>query len=132
MDNCIHIIFSEFKYIQKKDQKKPYQFKDKAEYLYKAFSNLENLSHHKEMAISLIERAKKVSESRHALTHGTIESLSGSILTINKLKFGNDYSSEIIPFDFTNFESISGELGELVTKWTKLSTALLYQHKSCS
>jgi predicted ester cyclase len=128
MDNIIQFSFSTLGGIPGRDRK-PSAFRDKAKYLAEAFNHNKELSIHKAIAIPLIERAKAFSITRHAFTHGAIEKLDGTVLTINKLQTKGEYRSESIKIDFIDFPTLSLEIVGLVTEWLSLSKTLFYEHQ---
>lgn len=128
MDNIIHFSFTALGGIPGHDRK-PSVFKEKAKYLTKVFSHNKELALHKIVAIRLIERAKQFSITRHAFTHGTLEKLEGTLLTINKLQTKNEYRADLIKIDFIDFPAHAQEITGLVTEWLSLSKTLFDEHQ---
>ncbi|MDO8207751.1 MAG: hypothetical protein Q7T38_08030 [Gallionella sp.] len=128
MDNIINLSFVSFGGVSGHN-KKPSVFVEKVKYLMGAFDQNNELSQHKTNAIRLIDRAKDFSELRHAFTHGALESLDGSVLTINKLKTKSEYCVDLIKIDLIDFPVHVEEIGGLVTEWTHLSKSILDEHQ---
>jgi hypothetical protein len=128
MNNCVHLVFSELGGVPGHEVK-PTVFKAKASYLSKAFKHVKLLAPHKDTAFKLIAQAKTTSNTRHAFTHGTLECLENTVLTINKLQTKDAYRAEHFKFDLLDFPIFSIELGDLVKNWLTLSKNLLDEHK---
>ncbi|BCM25332.1 hypothetical protein [Methyloradius palustris] len=128
MDNIIHFSFDSFGGISGHDRK-PSTFKEKAKYLIKAFSHTREFSNHKVNTLALIERAKSFSITRHAFTHGALESLDGTVLTINKLQTKKEYRVDLIKIDIKDFPFHAQEISDLVTEWLHLSKTLYDEHQ---
>jgi hypothetical protein len=129
LDNCIHLVKTDLGGVRG-HPKKPVAFKKKVAYLRKAIKTIKPLQKHKEEALILLSRAVKMSNIRHQLTHGTIEELNSTVLTINKIKYVDSYYAEQHKFDFKKFPALSEELGDLVTQWLHFSKKLLDNRQS--
>ncbi len=128
MDNIIHFSFVTLDSIPGHDRK-PSAFKDKAKYLVKVFNHNKELALHKAKASALIERARAFSITRHAFTHGALESLEDTVLTINKLQTKSEYCVDLVKIDIMDFPAHAQEIGGLVTEWTLLSKMLFDEHQ---
>lgn len=123
-DNCIHLIHTDFgRYMH--NHEKPIAYKKKSKYLRKAFRRVPHLDKYKANGLDLIQRADSLSELRHRFTHGTIRSLDGTVLTIDKLSIKDGYQADTHVYDFMQFPKLAEDLGDLVMKWGHLSSALL-------
>ena len=128
MDNIIHLSFASLGGIPGHDRK-PSAFKEKTKYLAKAFNHNKELVIHKTNALVLIERARAFSITRHALTHGALDSIEGTILTINKLQTKSEYRVDLVKIDIKDFPFHAQEITGLVTEWLHLSKTLFDEHQ---
>lgn len=128
MDNIIHFSFDSLGGIPGHDRK-PSTFKEKTKYITKAFNHTKEFVTHKENALQLTERAKSFSVMRHAFTHGALESIDGTVITINKLQTKKEYRVDSIKIDFKDFPAHAEEISGLVTEWLHLSKTLYDEHQ---
>ena len=124
LDSCIYLIHTDLGGVEGHIEK-PRAFKKKTNYLHKAFTHITELNQYKDNALKLVKMANTISYTRNNFTHGTIEKLDDTVLTINTLNLKDGYRSESRSFDFKQFPKLAGDLEDLVTQWTHLSADLL-------